>query len=132
MVQIPQKVIDLINDPDSVKALVTASKDGRPHAIVCGSIGCPAPDTMVVGKVLMNRAAAYLEQNKKAAFLITKGMTSYEINVQYVKAESSGPAYEAMKAALAKIHLPLSEVKFFKVCCVCDESAGPTAGTKIA
>ncbi len=132
MVQIPQNVIDLINDPASTKILVTASKDGRPHAIVCGSIGCPAPDTMVVGQVLMKRAAAYLDANKKAAFLICKGPVSYEINVQYMKTETSGPAFDGMKEALAKHNLPLFAVKFFKVCCVCDEGAGPNAGKKIA
>ena len=132
MVAIPEKVLALINDQASTKVLVSASPAGRPHAIVCGTIISPAPDMMAVGQVLMHRSASNLAANKKAAFLISKGMESYEINVQFVEDQTSGPLYDAMKAQCDAMKLPLSAVKVFKVCCVCDESAGPNAGKKLA
>lgn len=132
MVAIPEKVMNLINDRESCKVLVTANADGRPHAIVCGTIMSPAPDQMAVGQVLMKRACANLDANPKAAFLITKGMESYEIGVRFTENVTSGPLFDAMKAQCDAMHLPLFAVKIFSVCCVSDEGAGPNAGTKIA
>lgn len=132
MALIPENVRKLIADPAAVKVLVTSSAEGRPHAIVAGTILSPTPDTMAVGVVLMHRAAKNLAANPKAAFLITKGMESYEINVRFEGDLTSGPLYDGVKAECDKLKLPLSAVKTFKVCCVCNESAGPDAGKKIA
>jgi len=131
MVAIPEKVIALINDPASVKTLVTASADGRPHAIVCGTIISPAPDMMAVGQVLMKRAVKNLNANKKASFLITKGMESYEVNVRFKEPVTAGPLYDAMKAQCDAMKLPLAAVLTFEVCCVTDEGAGPNAGKQL-
>ena len=57
MVDIPAEVMEIMNAKGTVKALVTANKAGQPHAIVCGTIACPAPGKMVVGEVLMKRSA---------------------------------------------------------------------------
>lgn len=122
----------MISDPTSAKFLLSASTDGRPHGIYAATIVSPAPDTMAVGAVLMHRTSDYLSKNPKASFLIAKGMESYEINVRYEGDVTSGPLYDAMKAECDKMKLPLSCVKTFKVLCVCDESAGPNAGKKIA
>lgn len=59
-------------------------------------------------------------------------MESYEINVVYDTTVTSGPVFDALKAECDKLKLPLSGVKMFKVTCVCNESAGPDAGKKIA
>lgn len=132
MVAIPEKVLNLINDRESCKVLVTANAEGRPHAIVCGTIISPAPDQMAVGQVLMKRASSNLDANPKAAFLISKGGESYEIGVRFAGDVTSGPLFDGMKAQCDAMHLPLFAVKTFFVCCVTDESAGPNAGKKIA
>lgn len=131
MVAIPKKVLDLLADKGTTKVLVTSNKEGRPHAIVAGSILSPAPDTMIVGEVLMKVSANNLKENKKAAFLIVKGLESYEINVRAKARVDSGADLDNMNKALAGMHLHANAIWVFEVCCVSDESAGPTSGKKL-
>ncbi|MCQ2071291.1 MAG: hypothetical protein MJZ68_09190 [archaeon] len=132
MVAIPQKVLDLIADPASVKAFTTVSADGQPHSIVAGTIIAPAPDMMAIGKVLMKTSEQNIAANNKGAFLITKGMESYEVVVTFKASVDSGELFDAMNKNLEAIHLHASAVFLFDVVAVRDESAGPTAGTVIA
>lgn len=92
----------------------------------------PAPDMMIIGEVLMKRTANNLKQNPKAAFLVTKGNQSYEIQVTVKDRISSGAIVDQMNAILEGMHLHANAVWTFDVVAVYDESAGPTAGTKLA
>ena len=132
MAVIPEKVLNLLQDPEAVKVLVTCSAGGRPQAIVDGTIISPTPESLAVGEILMKKSAKNLKANKKCSFVVVKGTESYEINCRYVEDQKSGPLFDAMKAKCDAMKLPLSAVKVFTVCCVCDESAGPNAGKKIA
>lgn len=116
----------------TVKTLVTASVDGMPHAIVCGSIIAPAADKVVVGEVLMKRASANLQANPKAAILVAAGMESYEIVLANPVRIAEGPMLDQMNAELAKIHLQARALWAFDVAEVYDEGATPAAGSKIA
>ncbi len=133
MVAIPKEVLDIIK-PESVKTLVTVDAAGQPHAVVCGSImACPVDASkVIVGEILMKRAAANLAATKKAAMVITAGMTSYELVLKNPVRITSGPAFDQMNAGLATIKLHANAVWAFDVDAVYNESAGPAAGTKIA
>jgi hypothetical protein len=132
MVQIPEKVMQKLADPATAKVLVTASSTGRPHAIVCGSIAAPSNDKIVVGEILMKRAAANLKANSKAAILIVNGMESYEIILKDPVRIAEGPVLDGMNEKLAAIKLHANAVWMFDVCSVMNQSASPEAGTKIA
>ena len=132
MVDIPAEVMDIMNAQGTVKALVTANKAGQPHAIVCGTIACPAPGKMVVGEVLMKRSAEYMAENGKAAFMIAAGPKAYEIQVENPVRYDNGEALAAMNEGLAAVNLHAKALWMFDVVAVYDEGAGPNAGTKIA
>ena len=132
MAEIPQNVLNLLQDPAAVKLLVSCSAGGRPHAIVAGTIISPAPDKMAVGEVLMKKSVKNLKANKKCSFVVVKGTEAYEINCRFVEDQTSGPLFDGMKAKCDAMNLPLSAVKVFTVCCVCDQGASPNAGKKIA
>jgi hypothetical protein len=132
MVAVPKEVADMIADKASVKVLVTASKTGRPHAIVCGSIFIGPDGKAGVAEILMKRAKQNLAENAKAAISVSSGPKSYELVLSNPQRVDSGPIFENMKAGLAAMNLPCFAVWLFDVCQVWDESAGPTAGTKIA
>lgn len=132
MVAVPKEVADLIADKASVKVLVTASKTGRPHAIVCGSIFLGPDGKAGVGEILMKRAKQNLAENGKAAISVTAGPKAYELVLSNPQRADSGPVFENLKAAMAALNLPCFAVWTFDICEVWDESAGPTAGTKIA
>ena len=132
MVAIPANVLEVIKDPATVKALTTICAGNRPHTIVAGTIMAPAPDMMVIGEVLMRRSAANLKSNPKAAFLVTRGKESYEIQVTVKDRISSGAIVDQMNAILSGIGLHANAVWTFDVVSVYDQSAGPNAGKKLA
>jgi len=132
MVAIPQVVSDLLADQASVKVLVTVSAAGQPHAIVCGSIFAGPDGKVGVGEILMKRAKENLAATGKAAISVTAGPKSYELILKSPKRDDSGPVFDTLKAKMAELKLPCFAVWTFDVCEVWDESAGPTAGTKIA
>jgi hypothetical protein len=132
MVAVPKEVADLLADKASVKVLVTASKSGQPHAIVCGSIFLGPDGKVGVGEILMKRAKQNLADSGKAAISVTAGPKSYELVLKNPARADSGPVFENLKAAMAALNLPCFAVWTFDVCQIWDESAGPTAGTQIA
>ncbi len=132
MVAIPENVLEVMKDPACVKSLTTICAGNRPHSIVAGTIMAPAPDMMVIGEVLMKRTASNLKQNPKAAFLVTCGKQSYEIQVVVKDRIASGAIVDQMNAMLSKAGLHANAVWTFDVVSVWDESAGPNAGKKIA
>jgi hypothetical protein len=131
MVAIPKEVIDLINAKEATKLLVTVSSDGQPHAIVCGSIFATPDGKAGVGEILMKRAAKNLKDTGKAALSVAAGPKAYELILKCPARADSGPVFDDMKAKMAAANLPCFAVWTFDVEEVWDESAGPTAGTKI-
>ncbi len=132
MVDIPSNVLEKMAAQTTVKVLVTADKAGQPHAIVCGSIVSPQPDKMMVGEILMHKSAANLAENPKAAFMISAGMESWEIDVTNAIRLADGPVLDAMNQNLAAINLHANAVWMFDVAAVYDQGATPNAGNKIA
>lgn len=132
MVSIPANVLELLAKPETVKALITASDKGVPHAIVAGSIMSPAPDTMVYGEILSKTTAKNLSMNKKVEFLIVSGKESYGIHCTVKARLDHGPEVDAMNAKLAAIKLKAAAMWVFTVDSVYDQSASPKAGTKLA
>ncbi len=132
MVSIPANVLEIMKDPACVKSLTTICAGNRPHSIVAGTIMAPSPDMMVIGEVLMRRTSANLKQNPKAAFLVTRGKDSFEIQVVAKERIESGAIVDQMNAMLSGAGLHANAVWTFDVVSVWDESAGPKAGTKLA
>ena len=132
MVSIPKKVLDLIADKGSVKAVVSSDASNQPHAIVAGSIIAINEETMAVGEILMKRTKSNLSVNKKASFLVVKGTEAYTIDVEVLERQTSGPGLEQMNQALKQMKLHANALWVFKVTGVYDSSATPSAGTRIA
>ena len=132
MVAIPEEIIKIAGEKTAAKLLVTVSPEGQPHAIVCGSIFVTPDGKAGVGEILMKRSSAYLKAGGKAALEITSGPKAFELILKNAARADSGPLFEDMKAKMAAVNLPCFAVWTFEVAEVWDESAGPTAGTKIA
>lgn len=132
MTNIPANILEMLKAQTTVKVLVTATKDGKPHAIVAGSIGAPTADTMVVGEILMKRTSKNLSENPKAAFLITSGLNAYEIECTARARRETGPEIEAMNKELEAIKMQAAAVWIFSVDAVFEQGATPEAGKKLA
>lgn len=131
MVALPKEVIDLINAKEATKLLVTVSSEGQPHAIVCGSIFATPDGKAGVGEILMKRASKNLKDTGKAALSVAAGPKAYELILKNPARADSGPVFDDMKAKMAAVNLPCFVVWTFDVAEVWDESAGPSAGTKV-
>jgi len=131
MVSIPAEIIELMNAKETTKLLVTASAGGQPHAIVCGSIFATPDGKAGVGEILMKRASQNLKDTGKAALTVCAGPKAYELILKNPARADSGPIFDDMKAKMAALNLPCFAVWTFDVAEIWDESAGPSAGTKI-
>ncbi len=132
MVEIPEKVLEMLNDPKTVKILVTACGCGQPHAIAAGSVASPSPDKMMVGEILMKNSVENLQKNPKASFLLVNGMQSYQIVVEKPVRIDAGPVVDKMNEALAAVKLHANAVWMFDVKEVYEQGANLDAGKKIA
>ncbi len=135
MVAIPNEVLKVVNDDASVKVLATKSKDGNVHVIQVGSLKAPAPDTIIVGAILMKRTGKNLESMKAAgeiaSILAGTKKESYEIRAKPKDFVTAGPIYDQMNAALEKMGLKATGVWVFEVAEVWNQTAGYSAGTKM-
>jgi hypothetical protein len=133
MVVIPKNVADLFV-PDTVKVLVTCDRAGQPHAIACGSIDlCPLEvGKVLVGEILMKKAAENLKNTKKASILLTSGTTSYELILENPERITSGRPLDKMNLKLSSLGLKANAVWCFNTVAIYDQSATPAAGTRIA
>lgn len=124
--------MEFIAKEGTVKALVTASEKGEPHAIVAGSIVATAPDTIIYAEILSKKSATNLGKNKKAAFLFVNGKESFIVNCTAKERVDKGPMLDGMNAKLATMKLKAAAVWVFGVDAVFDQSASPNAGKKLA
>ena len=135
MVAIPEEVMKVLNDPASVRVIATKSDKGDVHIIQAGSIKAPAPDTIVIGAILMKRTGKNLEGMKAKGELVSvlagSKMQSYEIRAKVKDLATSGPIFEGMNAELAKMGMKASGVWVLDVKEVWNQSANYSAGTKM-
>lgn len=135
MVAIPEEVMKVLNDPASVRVIATKSDKGDVHIIQAGSIKAPAPDTIIIGAILMKRTGKNLEGMKAKGELVSvlagSKLQSYEIRAKVKDLVTSGPIFEGMNAELAKMGMKASGVWVLDVKEVWNQSANYSAGTKM-
>ena len=132
MVDIPDPVAKMILHPDTHKVLTTVSSDGKPHAIVCASLAMGGTDKIIVAEVFMHRTCENLRNNPNVEFLIWQGKIGYSLKGTAIGRIEDGPLFDKMCVALQKFNLTPVALWEFEIEEIWDESAGPTAGTKIA
>lgn len=135
MVAIPEAVMKILNDPTSVRVIATKSDKGDVHIIQAGSIKAPAPDTLIIGAILMKRTGKNLEgmkaKGEMVSILAGSKMESYEIRAKVKDHVTSGPIFDGMNAELSKMGMKASGVWVFDVKEVWNQSANYQAGTKM-
>jgi len=135
MVAIPEAVMKVINDPASVRVIATKSDKGDVHIIQAGSIKAPAPDTLIIGAILMKRTGKNLEHMKvkgeMVSILAGSKLESYEIRAKVKDLVTSGPIFDGMNAELSKMGMKANGVWVFEVKEVWNQSANYSAGSKM-
>jgi len=135
MVNLPDKVIKIVNDPSASKILATKMPDGESHVINAGSIFSPDPKTIAFASIFMKRTWPNLEAMKKkkerVTVLVTKEYESYEIKCNVKESLTSGQLFDAMNEKLKAMGLNARGVWVLEVAEVWNQSASGEAGTKI-
>lgn len=135
MVEIPEEVMAVLNDPKAVKVLTTKSGEGVLHSIRVGSLVAPAPNMVMVGAILMKTTTKNIEEMKKkgeqVAILVGSEMKSYLILAKVKDVHKSGPLFEKMNANLKPMGLQASAVWTFEPTGVWNQSASYEAGKKM-
>ncbi|HZK84376.1 MAG TPA: pyridoxamine 5'-phosphate oxidase family protein [Desulfosporosinus sp.] len=129
--KIPEKVLNLLNDPSASKVLTTISAEGIPHSIVVGSIMAANDETICAAEVLMKKTAENLKTNKNIAVLTVKGKESYLVNAMVAERQTEGDLFNKVSDQMKKAGMPMRALWIFNPTAVYDQSAGPTAGTQI-
>ncbi len=137
MVAIPENVMALFNDPQTIRVLATKSAKNEIHTVQLGSLRAPKPDMVICAAVIFKRSGENLESMKKRnedpTVFVTDGRQSYEIRVKIKDFQTSGPMVDQMNEALKKaVGMTSRGIWIFEPVEVHNETPGPDAGKKIA
>jgi hypothetical protein len=135
MTKLPEKVMDLLNHPDSTKVVATKTPKGDVHAIIVGSVRSPDPETIIFGTLIMHKTSENLREmcrkGELASVLVVKGMISYEVRAKVREQRVEGKELEKMNAQLEPMGLKMTSVWYLEPVEVYDQSASYQAGTRM-
>ena len=136
MVNLPEDVFKIVNDPKSVKVLATKSAEGDVHAIVVGSVTAPNPSTIAFGAILMKRSSKNLEgmreRHEMASVLVNKDVQAFEIKASIKSFLTSGQLLDNMNIELKKNGLSARGIWILEPQEIWNQSASYEAGKRIA
>lgn len=132
---LPEKVFNLLNDPQAVKVLASRSGDHEIHTVPLGSLSAPDHETIVFGKILIKETHGNLEKavggRDLVSVLAVKGGEAYQIRSKVKEFATKGPIFDGMSAAMKARNMPLSGVWLLEPVEVINQSPGPDAGKKL-
>jgi hypothetical protein len=135
MVDMPEVVMNTINDPNAFKVLATISDSGDVHAIQIGAMAAPAPGMIAVGAILMQHTSKNLEnmqkENKMASVIMGKETDSYQVKTNIQAYQTEGPVFDAMETEVKKLGLDLRGVWILEPVEVWNQSASYDAGKRM-
>jgi len=144
----PEELVELINKSPACY-LATASKDGIPNVVPCGSTTAVDQETIVIAAVFLGKTLENLKGNPKASLVVhTPAPPKEEVSIEKLAAikgwqvkgdveiQPSGPIFEKTKEMVTKL-LPeaagmLKGAVVLKVEEVYTVTPGPEAGKRIA
>jgi len=132
--EIPPRVMDLINNPQSIKILSTCSAENSLHSVPLGSLSAPSSRSIVFAKIMANETHANLENAQKSGGIVSvlavKGKEAYQVRCRPMAFDTSGPEFQAMRAKLSP-EMPLHGVWLLEPVEVINQSPGPDAGKRM-
>lgn len=111
MVELPEKIKEIVNKPGRIGTLSTADAQGRPNVAYFGSLRLQEDGTMLMG-LGQNRTLKNLEANPYAVFFcVEEGPVSFEttgcrLYLKVKELQKEGPLLDGVREAVAKIAGP--------------------------
>lgn len=132
--ELPTEVMDLINDPQSIKILSTSSGGDMLHSVPLGSLNALSPDAIVCGKILMKETHDNLGKAQKShgfvSVLAVKGKEAYQVRCKPKEFSIDGPIFQALRGKLPE-KMPLFGVWLLEPIEIINQTPGPEAGKRL-
>lgn len=107
MIEISKEIFEIVNKPGRIAVLSTADKQGQPNSAYFGSLRLMEDGSVALG-LGNNRSLKNLTENPLAVlFCVTESPVGFQtpgvrLYLKLKGIKKSGPAYEAIKAAIAE------------------------------
>ena len=91
MAKMPKEVMELFNDPASIKFMATVDSEGKPNAVVVASLVAIDDETLAFADLMINKTKKNLLTTKKVAATVYKPtMSSFQVKGTFVEFQNSG------------------------------------------
>ncbi|NTV01539.1 MAG: pyridoxamine 5'-phosphate oxidase family protein [Chlorobiaceae bacterium] len=115
MSKLPEELIQLINDRESVKVVATVGADGKPHVVVKGSLTTFDSDTIVFaegfqGSLSNSNLLDSQVNSRPVAVNVTKGLASFQVKGYVSPASPSDKVYQTLLERIRSRRGPDAEI----------------------
>ena len=119
MAKMPKELMDLLNDPQTVKVLATADAARNPNAVPKGSITAIDDQTIAFADIMGEKTNANLRANKKVALVVTAltktPPAGYQVKGAFQGYQTSGTLFDTFTKKLEPRKLKPKAVGTIKV-----------------
>ncbi|NTU52730.1 MAG: pyridoxamine 5'-phosphate oxidase family protein [Chlorobiaceae bacterium] len=101
MSKLPEELIQLLNDRESVKVVGSIGADGKPHVVAKGSLTTFDNETLAfaegfAGSLSHTNLLDSAASGRAVAVNVTKGLVSFQIKGRASQSDSSGPVFQTL------------------------------------
>jgi hypothetical protein len=132
MASIPDKVLDILAEPRSVKMMGTVNNSGIPNVVVISTISVLDPETIAFADIALGKTKKNLQQNGKLTVTVTGiGKEAYQIRCKFDHFETTTPLFDLWRELIwKKMMMDLKGVAIARVTEVCRAGLGCRPGGK--
>jgi len=130
MAGIPDRILDILAEPRSVKMIGTVNNSGIPNVVVISTISVLDPETIAFADIALGKTKKNLERNGKLTVTVT-GMEkeAYQIRCKFDHFETTTPLFDLWREVIwEKMMMDLKGVAIAKVTEVCRAGLGYKPG----
>lgn len=135
---LPNDVMELLNDREAVKTLATIADDGTTSLLAVKAVRAPEPSVIVLAQVkakqLYSELLHHMETGRLASILCLSAreerQVAYQIICSVREFQSAGPLYEKFLDELRARYVDLDGVWVFDPVDIVDRSASFGPGTR--
>jgi predicted pyridoxine 5'-phosphate oxidase superfamily flavin-nucleotide-binding protein len=101
MAAIPDRVLDILAEPRSVKMVGTVDNRGVPNVVIISTISVLNPETIAFADICLGKTKKNLQQNGKITVaVIGNEKEAYQIECRFVHFEDRTPLYDLWRNAV--------------------------------
>ncbi len=101
MAAIPDRVLDVLAEPRSVKMVGTVDNRGMPNVVIISTVSVLNPETIAFADICLGKTRRNLQQNGNITVAVIGGeKEAYQIECRFVHFEDRTPLYDLWRNAV--------------------------------